>query len=162
ATVQNKTNWPDAMVEQNVFVPNNGRYIATGYDAESVMRLFLEPVFFKSGESSPCYGPRVNRLSSDDHKLAQLLYPPRPPDVKASDHSSYLSIRFEGALAPENYAFVLAALYDEGKISLKKHIPIEGTTVGDVIAAEGLAPKGVIPKALEQFLCTTNRHICQQ
>src|SRR5262249_25318808 len=69
-------------------------------------------------------------------------------------------IRFEGALAPEHFGFVLAALYNRGKISLKKHIAIE-SNISDVIAAESLAPKGVVSQSLAQFLCRTNPHICQ-
>jgi subtilisin family serine protease len=145
--------------EEFFFAPDNGRYLATGFDRASVMRLFVDPALFKSGTSSSCYGPVVSDLSAGDRGIVRLLYPPRPPDVE--DHRS-VSVRLEGALAPQHYGSVLQSLNKAGKVQFKKHVPIEGPTVGDVIASENLAPKGIVTKTLEIFLCKTNPHICKE
>ena len=140
-------------------VPNNGEYISTGFDQRSVMRLFLGAGYFKAGEKSKCNGPEVDQLSEDNRKLIKLLYPPKPADVSASE-GKFLTIRFSGVLAPEHYGNVLAALYEKGKLGLKKHVLLESQTVDKVVHQEKLAPRGVTALSTEEFLCQVNPHVC--
>ena len=148
--------------------PNTGEYISTGIDKRSVMRLFTRPEFFKRGEQSQCYGPPTDSLSEGDRSLAKTLYPSKPSDVSPytkSDISSeskprHLTIRFEGVLAVEHFGYVLAALYDKGKITLKQYVARGKQTIDQVIAEERLAPRGITAGSLDAFLCRVNPHIC--
>ena len=140
-------------------VRNNGEYISTEFDPRSVMRLFLGGAYFKAGEQSKCNGPDVDTLSEDNLKLIKLLYPPKPADVSASE-GKFLTIRFYGVLAPEHYGHVLTALYEKGKLELKKHVLLESQTIEKVVQEEKLTPRGVTALATEEFLCQINPHVC--
>jgi hypothetical protein len=116
----------EADIEARYFPPrigrqvasNDGDYISTGLDNQSVMRLFTRPEFFKERSKNRCYGPSTDTLSAGDLKLVRLLYPKKPSDVDASK-PQHLTVRFEGALAAEHFGYVLSALYDSGRISLR-------------------------------------------
>jgi hypothetical protein len=141
-------------------VPNNGEYISTGFDPRSVMRM-LSAEFFKAGEQSKCSGPILDTLSEDDLKLVKLLYPRKPADVSASE-GDYLTVRLSGVLAPEHYGHVLAALYEKGKLELKKHVLLSDGTIEKVVQEEKLTPRGVTALATEEFLCQINPHVCRK
>jgi Subtilase family len=161
-SIADRTRWPDAMVERNLapVVPDNGRFLTTGFDRDSVMRILTDPMFFNRGEASPCYGPLADRLSAGDKLLANRIYPPKPPDVSATQETPRLSIRFEGMLAGEHFGYVLSALYDYGFISLKKHIDTVGVNISQVLIAERSTPQNVVSASFENFLCRINPHIC--
>src|SRR5262249_44746424 len=140
--------------------PNTGEFISTGIDIRSVMRLFDRPEQFKLGATSRCLGPSVDELSAGDRALAALMYPPKPAEIAADAPPSQMTIRFEGILASEHFGYVLNALYDRGRIAIKKHVAVTEETIKEVIAAERLSPRGVTPDSLDQFLCRINPHIC--
>jgi hypothetical protein len=148
-----------ARADQQKTVENNGEYVSTGFDRRSVMRLFLPATYFKAGDQSKCFGPEVEGLSPDDLKIAKLLYPPKPADVSASE-GKFLTIRFSGVLAPSHYGYVLAALYEKGKLGLKKHILRETQTIEKVVQEERMTPRGVTTDSTDEFLCQVNPHAC--
>jgi hypothetical protein len=141
--------------------PNDGGYVSTPFDRLSVMRVLTEPAMLRDPDNSSCFGPPVRELSASDRKLALILYPPKPPDVRPSSQQPQLAVRFEGALAADHFGYVLSALYEREKISLRKHVSSTQETVGDIIEAEKLAPRGKVLEGLENFLCRVNRHICR-
>jgi hypothetical protein len=143
-----------------VIAPDNGDYISTAGGSRSVMRIITDPRFYKQREKSACYGTPTDTPSEDDLNLVRLLYPVKPSEVSSTE-PRHIIIRLEGQLAPEHFGYVLAALYDVQKISLKKHISTAGETIADVIAAEQLAPKRTTSDSLDIFLCRVNAHVCK-
>jgi hypothetical protein len=141
------------------FLPDDGKFMSTGFDSRSVMRLFMPTSYFKAGEQSKCHGPNVDTLSEGDLKLVKLLYPRKPADVSAAE-GNYLTIRLSGVLAPEHYGHILIALYEKGKLGLKKHVLLGSQTVEKVVQEERLAPRGVTALATAEFLCQVNPHVC--
>jgi subtilisin family serine protease len=139
--------------------PDNGAYVSTP-GGDSVMRSLTNPRFYKKGETSPCYGPARDTLSESDLDLVRLLYPLKPSQVSSSE-PRHIIIRLEGQLAAEHFGYVAAALYDVGKITLKKHVSTTDETIADVIAAERLAPKRTTSDSLDRFLCSINSHVCR-
>ncbi|MDI1265753.1 MAG: S8 family serine peptidase [bacterium] len=140
--------------------PDNGEFVSTPSGSTTVMRVFTNPQFYKRGENSPCHGPMADAPSADDLKLARLLYPLKPSEVSSTEPRHVL-IRFEGLLAAEHFGYVTAALYDIGRITLKKHVSTTDETIADVIANERLAPKRTTSDSLDRFLCRINSHACR-
>lgn len=145
---------------EKAVAPDNGKYISTAGGSRSVMHVITDPRFYRQREKSPCYGPPTDTPSEDDLNLVRLLYPVKPSEVSSTE-PRHVIIRFEGQLAPEHFGYVLAALYDAGKISLKKHISTTDETIADVIAEERLAPKRITSDSLDIFLCRMNPHVCK-
>jgi subtilisin family serine protease len=140
--------------------PNTGEFISTGIDTWSVMRLFDRPEQFKGGATNRCLGSPTDELSAGDRALVALMYPPKPAEISADAAPTQMTIRFEGLLASEHFGYVLDALYERGKIAIKKHVSYVKETIQQVVAEERLAPRGVTADSFERFLCRINLHIC--
>jgi hypothetical protein len=152
------------VASEQVWLPpgtDDGAFMATPYDANSVMRFPVMDSRYEPQLGFRCSGAPSSALSRADHDLAKFAYPPKPGELVAK-FPQHADVSLEGQLAPEHFGHVLAALYNVGAIKLKQ-VPIEkDKQLGAVIAQEGLAPWGNIPKSFDAFLCDINPHICSR
>jgi hypothetical protein len=152
-------NSPWAEVSRPV-VPDDGRYLVSGFDRGSVMRIFAAPEHFARGTDSPCYGPPSAELSADDRDLIAKMYPPRPRDVSSERVHQSVSIVLDGGLSQENYQYLVPALRKAGLIGMRQYVDIAGLPLSEILVKEGLSPTAAVAKDFERFLCDENPHIC--
>ncbi len=139
----------------------NSDYLITPFTADSVMRHSFSAEYYVRGADSPCYGPPQTKLSEDDKNLFRLLYPgPGSSIVTDPKPKGSVTIRFEGPLGAQHYGFALSELNKRQKLNFVQLADFEGSTIGEILEQHGLVP-GSISESLEQFLCETNRHICE-
>lgn len=143
-----------------LIVPDDGKYIVSGYDVQSVMRAFTAPEHFAQGERSPCYAPPMATLSKDDRDLIARMYPPRPPDVSAATRHESISIVLDGAMSQENLQYLIPELRRRQLVGLRQYIDAEGLNPSEVLVREGLSPTAAVSKEFERHLCSENPHIC--
>lgn len=141
-------------------VPDDGKYVVSAFDVQSVMRAFTSAEHFTQGKSSPCQGPPVTALSKDDRDLITRLYPPRPPDVSAATKNESISIVLDGALSHENFQQLIPELRKLGLVGLRQYIDAEGLRLTDVLVREGVLPVASVSKEFERYLCNENPHAC--